>query len=246
MVLSIVILTHNQKEVTARCLNALSCVSDCSDIEVIVVDNGSTDGSHEYLPSLFKGIYLYLPENCGVANGRNEGIRCASGKYVMLLDNDTIPTDKAIAGLVQYLEENDDVGLVAPRLVSPDGETQASFKAYPGLKEKLCNVLGRKQEGIAVPDVDIEPFYVIGACQVFRRELIDRVGVLDGHIFFGPEDADFCMRIRESGMRVVYTPAITIIHDWQRSSARRPFSRLAWLHAKALLYFYRKHRRWWK
>ena len=244
--LSIVILTSNQLELTKGCLEALEDLSRIPGYEIILVDNGSTDGTPGVIPGLFPWVkFIPLPENIGVARGRNIGVGSATADVIMLLDNDTLPATGAILALEDYLRSNPDCGVVAPRLVDADGHTQQSFKEFPGLFLKMRNWLfSRKDSGNDIDtDKELEPFYVIGAAQMFRKEDFLRAGGLDENIFFGPEDADFCMAVRRNGKRIVYYPAVFIIHYWQRSTSGRKFSRRAWLHIKALLYFYRKHRR---
>ena len=99
---------------------------------------------------------------------------------------------------------------------------------------------------VSLPENPIEPVYVIGACQIIRREVVEQIGLLDEHMFFGPEDADYCLRAASVGWKIVYLPQYSIVHFWQRTSGKQLFSRLAWLHLKALVYFYRKHHRWWR
>ena len=91
-----------------------------------------------------------------------------------------------------------------------------------------------------------EPFeaeYVIGACQMIRREALEAVGLLDERIFYGPEDCDYCLRLRAEGWKVTYLPQYAMVHHCQRKTTHRPFSTLGRQHIKALLYFYWKHRR---
>jgi len=90
----------------------------------------------------------------------------------------------------------------------------------------------------------MEPFYVIGAAQMFAADVYRAIGGLDENIFYGPEDADFCMAVRALGLRVVYEPSYSIVHHYQRVTSGRLLSQGARRHIKALLYFYRKHRRW--
>ncbi|MDE5982325.1 MAG: glycosyltransferase family 2 protein, partial [Duncaniella sp.] len=243
--LSIIILTHNQKDITLYCLRTLHQFAEHdSDVEIIIVDNGSIDNTQEEITAQFNNIrYIKRDKNIGVARGRNIGIKASTGKYILLLDNDTTPSVKAINDLVEILDQSSDIGILAPRLISPKGETQTSYKKFPGILEKLKNLLGRKQTDIEYPTTPIEPFYVIGACQLFRRELIEQIGLLDENIFFGPEDADFCIRVRNAGYKIVYYPDISIIHDWQRASSRNIFSKISIMHLKALIYFYIKHNR---
>lgn len=245
MEVSIVILSCNQRELTLRCLASLRAFMAKQGCEIILVDNGSTDGTCDAVRASFPAVKLVpLPQNIGVAPGRNVGLRMARGRHLMILDNDTVADADTILGLSSYLDANPDVGLVAPRLVSPEGEVQTSFKPFPGLLLKLRNVVGLRRDiadGDAAPG---EPFYVIGAAQMFPRTVYERVGGLDENIFFGPEDADFCMAVRALGLRVVYCADFTIVHDWQRATSRRLFSKGARRHMAALFYFYRKHHRW--
>lgn len=248
MRISLVILTCNQRELTLRCLRSLKSFIQDPSCELILVDNGSTDGTADAVQTEFHFVKLIkLDTNRGVAAGRNVGLRQAVGRHLMILDNDTIADAQTIYALSDFLDRYPDVGMVAPRLVSPQGEIQTSYKRFPGLGVKIRNVIGsRHNTGIATeaPATATEPFYLIGAAQMFPREVYERAGGLDENIFYGPEDADFCMAVREQGLRVVYYPALTIIHDWQRATTKRIFSTAARRHAAGLFYFYNKHKRW--
>lgn len=250
---SIVILTCNQRDVTLRLLASLENYLDThTDTEVIIVDNGSTDATSEALDT-YKSCYgdrfslIVNPENKGVAAGRNIGLARARGEVIMLLDNDTIVNAEALDRLRDYIVANKTCGLVAPRLVAPDGSVQASAKPFPGLGIKVLHTLapGRESRSEQQALTHLHPFYVIGACQVFRADTLRHVGSLDENIFYGPEDADFCMRVRQLGLTIDYLKEITIVHDWQKATRRRPFSSLWRKHFCSLLYFYRKHRRAW-
>ena len=250
MKLSVVILTCNQTAVTHRCLDSLTPLAGYfRDLRVIVVDNGSEDDTSVLIDDCRSELksrleLIKLPENIGVAPGRNVGLKtCKDSDFVLILDNDTIVLPGAIEALVDYMEANPATGLCAPRLESPDGRCQSSYKAFPGVMEKLRNIHGRSPYSGAIVDKPMEPFYVIGACQMIRGEAMRKVGLLDDNIFFGPEDADYCMRIREAGYKVVYLPHIIIIHDWQRKSVKSPCSALSFHHMRGLLYFYRKWHR---
>lgn len=248
MNLSLIILTCNQRELTLRCLDSLRDFIADPSCELILVDNGSTDGTAEAVASAHRFVkILRLDSNRGVAAGRNAGLRMAKGRHLMILDNDTIADARTIYELSAFLDRHPDVGLVAPRLVSPQGDVQTSYKRFPGLGVKIRNIVAsRHHTGIATdaPAKATEPFYLIGAAQMFPRSVYERAGGLDENIFYGPEDADFCMAVRSQGLKVVYYPALTIIHDWQRATTKRLFSTAARRHAAGLLYFYSKHKRW--
>lgn len=219
-----------------------------TDCEIILVDNGSSDDTCKVISWRYPSVKLLRFEhNLGVSAGRNAGLKISRGRHMMILDNDTIASESAIRSLSVYLEQNPEVGIVAPKLTNLSGTVQSSFKPYPGICVKLYNMLvgiDRTSDAISVPTEPIEPFYVIGAAQVFSREVYEAVGGFDERIFYGPEDADFCMAVRAIGKKVVYNPAITIVHDWQRRTTANPLSSIARKHISALLYFYRKHRRW--
>ena len=85
--------------------------------------------------------------------------------------------------------------------------------------------------------------YIIGACQLIRRELFERIGLLDGRIFYGPEDADFCLRANKAGWKVCYLPNVSFLHAYQRMTGKRFLSRMSWIHVKSLVYFFFKHLR---
>ena len=149
------------------------------------------------------------------------------------------------AAVRAYLDEHPEVGLCSFRLVDKEGIPQDSCKPYPGLMIKARNVLGIGNKMRYVPSEEgiIEPVYVIGACQMFTHEVVDKVGMLDEHIFYGPEDADWCLRIKQAGWRIHCLNNHTIVHDYRRSTRRSPFSKLGRMHIKALLYFYWKHKK---
>ncbi len=247
MRLSVIILTHNQYHYTRQCLRSVTdCLANDSDTEIIVVDNGSTDRTIDMICESFPDVItIRLPQNRGIAYGRNTGIKASRGRHILLLDNDTIVNAKAIHTLEATLDNAPDIGICAPRLCDTSGKTQSSFKRYPGIMEKALNLLDRSRSSARdIPDGPIEPDYVIGACQMISREALNKTGLLDESIFFGPEDADLCIRMRQAGYRVVYLPSVHIIHHWQRSTAANPLSALGRKHIAALIHFYRKHHRW--
>lgn len=247
MYISLVILTCNQRRLTMRCLKSLTGFTGMGR-EIVLVDNGSTDGTADEVRRRFPDVQVLVSKNnLGVAAGRNLGLSVCSGKFLMVLDNDTIASASTIEAMATYLAAHNDVGVLAPCLVSPGGLVQESFKDYPGLGLKLRNLLrGRRSDGLIERGslTVCEPFYVIGAAQMFSRKVYEQAGPYDNRIFYGPEDADFCMAVRAAGKRVVYNPEFVIVHDWQRQTNAKPLSKIGRKHIKALFYFYNKHRRW--
>ncbi len=248
--LSIIVLTCNQRDLTLRLLKSLSAyMTGHPDTELLLIDNGSSDGTIEAIHDTgftwtSQTTIIRNARNIGVAAGRNIGLRNAKGQFVMLLDNDTMVTATAIEHLVGHMQNSATTGLAAPALISVTGTLQDSAKPYPGMLLKarhLCGLNPSANERAAMNSP--HPTYVIGACQIFRKKTLEVVGLLDENIFYGPEDADFCIRIKESGLTIDYLKHISITHDWQRATSRKPFSALALKHFFGLMYFYKKHRR---
>ncbi|MBD5211487.1 MAG: glycosyltransferase family 2 protein [Bacteroidales bacterium] len=249
MVLSIVIISWNSLGMLKKCLHSLAGMMRRADVEVIWVDNGSTDGSEEWVRSNYPSVSRHiLPRNYGVAYARNRGVEASRGKYVLFLDDDTESGEDSIMPMLDFLQAHPHAGICGTALRDRQGNLQDSFKKFPGLGVKIGNVvrswLGRKRK-VSAPAHVTEVDYLIGACQMIRREVFEKVGMLDENIFYGPEDADFCLRAQEAGWRVCYLPNVSITHHWRRSTSINPLGRLGRKHLRALFYFYRKHRRWW-
>ena len=153
----------------------------------------------------------------------------------------------SLTGLIDALQHALNVAVIGPRLVSPSGERQGTARNFPTLLTKLRrrwpDRLGARLAHDAVPDGERPRAvgYVIGACQALRRDALDKVGMLDEAIFYGPEDVDLCLRMWKAGWKVVWDPRFTIVHHEQRLTRRRLVSALTVRHALALAYFFRKH-----
>lgn len=246
MRLSVVIICWNSLNNLRRLLESLPAALEGIDSEVIVIDNGSTDCTASYIAkNCPKVIYRRLDRNYGVAYARNRGIEIATGQFVWLLDDDTVVNREAPAALLSFMNAHTDCGICACALRDSDGNLQQSYKPFPSLTVKVRNLLGHPAADPYATEVaaakPFEPVYVIGACQMIRREVFDEVGLLDQKIFYGPEDADFCLRARKAGWHVIYLPEPSIVHQWKRITNRRPFTKTGRRHIRALFYFYFKH-----
>lgn len=245
--LSIVLISWNGGSLLKRCLQSLNFLGEYTS-EIIVVDNGSVDGTAEMVKTEFPRVQLLrLSKNKGVSYARNRALERAKGRYIWILDNDTVVSKETTDGMLSYMEQHPQCGLCACRLIDANGLVQESCKVYPGLGQKVLNLLHgagyRYVYGAKRMEQPFEPDYLIGACQMVRREAFEAVGLLDEHIFYGPEDADFCLRIRRQGWFLQYLPQFSILHNCQRATHRKLFSRLAFSHVVSLFYFYFKHKR---
>jgi GT2 family glycosyltransferase len=260
MRLSIVIITWNERDRTRKCLLSIASRIDKELDEVVLVDNGSEDGTAEMVLSGFPAVrYLKLSENIGVGPARNRGICIARGDYLMTLDNDTVlHTDDPGYFIHRLLRAHPEVGLVGFRLINSDGTRQSSARRFPKIYQPLAarldwaryikpfreEMASHLMEDINFEDMSsselIDVDYVLGANQVFSKEFAVKMGGYDENIFFGPEDAEFCLRIKKTGKKVVYSNEIVITHEYQRRT--RKFGRLAFKHLRGFFYTFRKHK----
>ena len=250
-VVSVVILTWNSERQVEACLASLEQGLRAFAIEVIVVDNGSQDRTREVIRRVRPATRLVCnAENRGVAPARNQGIRLARGKYVVLLDDDTTVQPGALDCLVRYMEERPETGLCGPKLTATDGTLQLSCRQFPTLIDKLARRLPPRlvrplTRAVEMADWDHQTVravdYVIGACQLIRRRALQEVGLLDERIFYGPEDVDLCLRLRQAGWQVIYHPDAVVAHE-ERRATRSLWSGLTWKHVCGLGYFFCKHR----
>ncbi len=249
---SIIILTWNSERHIGPCLASLERGLEAYSSEVIVVDNGSKDQTRALISETRPDVQLLCnPENRGVAPARNQGIRHSQGKYVLILDDDTVVQANALDRLIRYMEENPQTGLCGPKLTSANGELQLSCRRFPTLVDKLARrlplpatTLRRITAAAEMTDWDHETIrpvdYVIGACQVIRRSALDKTGLFDEHIFYGPEDVDICLRLQQAGWSVVYNPEAVVVHE-ERRMTRSLLSSLFWKHVQGLYYYFHKH-----
>lgn len=248
--LSIVVLTWNARPLLEACLAALPAAVGQIPTEIVVVDNGSEDGTRELLASRPDLTVIRNDRNRGVAPGRNQGLRAARGEFLALLDVDTVARPGAFATLVAYLRAAPAVGLVGPKLVGADGVLQYSCRRFPTILDKLCRRLPARIGRALADDVELRWWdhanardvdYVIGACQVIRRSALTVVGLLDERIFYGPEDVDLCLRMHRAGFGVAYVPDAVVMH-LERRITRRLLSVLTARHVQGLGYYFWKHR----
>jgi len=265
-VVSVIILTWNSERYIEKCVNSIyNSVGDERDsIEIIVVDNGSSDSTSKILERLksnnanFK--YILLDKNYGTTLSRNLAIKESSGDFILVLDSDTEIIGRSIDTLLETLNDKNyaDVGIVGPRLLYPDGSVQYSCKKIPTITIKIFKFIGNKYlrnvaEERELYDLKIyslefheiiEVDYCISACWLVRRKALDEVGLFDEKIFYAPEDIDLCVHMWLKGWKVLYNPNAIVIHYTQRLS-RRSF-RFALSVAEGLFYYFRKYGYWFK
>jgi O-antigen biosynthesis protein len=210
---SIVILTHNQLDYSRQCLDSIRRYTDES-YEIIVVDNASTDGTVEFLRSCADVQLIVNTENCGFPAAVNQGIAVASGRQILLLNNDTVVTTGWLARMLQALESDPRIGLVGPcsNCVGSAQQIAVGYDALTGL-DGFAWEWGKTHDRV-IEDTD----RLIGFCLLIRRELVDRIGLLDERFGIGCyEDDDYCRRAIHAGYRAVVARDSFVHHYGGRS-----------------------------
>jgi GT2 family glycosyltransferase len=253
--LSIVIVHYDTPDLLRQCLASL-CAEELP-CEIVVMDNASPDRSVEKLPEEFpRVLFVFNEENVGFARACNQGIRMGEGAYCMLLNPDAIIDGAASRGLMACMEGHPEVGLVAPRLVYPDGSLQLSVRSFHTLRAILLRILRLDRlfpgpvDRYLMRDWDHAEGrvvdWVMGACMLLRRKAVEEVGLLDEGFFMYYEDIDLCYRMGQQGWKVRYEPGIAVRHEHQRDSASLLPNRLARVHLRSLVRLFSKHQlSWW-
>ncbi|HEU5065230.1 MAG TPA: glycosyltransferase family 2 protein [Gaiellaceae bacterium] len=243
---SAVVVTYNAAPWIERSLGSLRGTG----AEVIVVDNGSRDGTLDIVRGRFPEARLLEQENRGFGAGNNAGMRVASGRYFLLLNPDAWLTDGALQKLVAFADEHPQAAVVGPRLLNPDGSLQRSVRGYPTpwriateyfflrklapRSRALNSLFGAGFDHESVREVD----YLFGACLLVRREAVDSVGGFDEDFFLMSEETDWCYRFRQAGWSVFFYPGAEAYHVVGASLNPARFKDVVRGH----LQFLRKHR----
>lgn len=230
--LSIIIVNYKTRGLLKLMLRAIAKYPPQRAYEIIVVDNGSEDGSVELLREEFPDIKLIASVvNVGYAAGTNLGLQAARGDYVLLLNTDIVIAEGLVEKLCAYLAANPNVGGVGPKLINPDRTTQpSSYRFYrlltPLYRRTWLKYTRRGQSEISRFlmaeknfDQEFDADWLMSSCFLLRREAITKVGLFDERFFVYMADTDYCRRLWAVGYKVRYTPAVRFIHYHRRESA---------------------------
>lgn len=251
MKLSIIIVNYNTKELVKDCLLSIHMTKRDLDYEVIVVDNNSTDGSQEMIKNKFVDVKLIpVSQNVGFSRANNIGYKQSIGQYLLFLNSDTIIHNNALGKIVLYLEGHPTVGILGPRILSPEGRPTHSFQRYLDVKKLIFGskylkyILDIKRYRMNYPSYnftaiqDVE--WVSGACFAVRRDVFEKVGFWDENYFLYYEDMDLCYQISKSGYRVVYYPEAEITHLFGQSTKKSTLH-LMKIEKTSIRYYFKKN-----
>lgn len=238
---SVIIPVWNRCELTRQCLEALVKTTDDVSWELIVVDNHSTDETASFLSTLGGDVQIIInQDNLGFAKACNQGARAARGKYLVFLNNDTVPQPGWLSALVAEVDTHPEVGVVGSRLLYPNGTIQHAgvvrdshqllpYHIYKSFAGDHPAVNQRREFQI-----------VTAACLLIRRSLFEAVGGFDEGYINGFEDADLCLKVREHGYLIVYQPRSVVVHLESQTPERKGHE-----HSNAARFLDRWGGQWW-
>jgi len=224
---SIILVCWNNIDYLDPCLKSLSESNLESAYEIVVVDNGSNDGSQAMLRAKFPQVKLIQNKtNVGLSRASNQGIEVTSARYVLLLNNDTLVNKTAIDGMVDFLDETEDAGAVGGKLINPDGSFQAGYADFPSLLQELLIATrigellweGYPSHKDSQENKSID--WMSSACLMIRRSALEETGLLDEEFFIYGDEKDLQYRLKQVGWNVYYLPWISTVHFGGRSMNR--------------------------
>lgn len=235
MRLSIVIICWNDRKVIADCLGSIVKGTHSTDFEIIVSDNGSTDGSIEFIRKNFpEAQVIENGENLGFARGNNVGISASKGQYVLILNPDTYVHEGTLDRWVEFADRHPEAGAFGCRVLNPDGSYQQSARPFPTVRGELVAALYLRPLGY-ISDFFTSDSYTgwkgtteraidwqSGCCVMFRGALLKQLGGFDAQFFYHYEEVDLCRRVWNAGHSIVYIPQVSITHLGGQSVNRFP------------------------
>jgi GT2 family glycosyltransferase len=254
--LSIIIVNFNTRELTLKCLKSVFSSITSYKFEVILIDNGSTDGLIHIIHQQFPDVRTIVnTENRGFSKANNQGIRVAKGRYILLLNSDTELQNDTLDIMISFMNQHPDVGASGCKIVLPDGSLDKACKrGFPTPAASFYYAFGFSklfpknprfngyQLGYLDPDKEYPVDCLVGAFMIVRREVIEQVGMLDEEFFMYGEDIDWCYRIKQAGWGIYYYPRTQIVHYKGASSRRKPYKIIYEFH-RAMILFHHKHYR---
>lgn len=253
MKISAVIVNWNTRDMLLECLASLDRQEGVFDKEVIVVDNGSTDGSSKAVRSAFPDtILIENSVNTGFACANNLGINKSTGDYVCLINSDVELLDGCLFKMMVYMESDLRIGVAGPKILNPDRTLQNSCRKFPSLWNNLCLALGLDKVFKHIPvfsgehmryfphDIQMNVDYLAGCFLMVRRGALTEVGLLDERYFIYQEEVDWCKQFHKMGWKVSFYPGAAVVHHHAASSSKDPV-RFTVARQKALVQYWQKH-----
>lgn len=258
MKLSIIIVNYNTYTLTKQTIESIIQKEHNIQYEILLVDNASSDGSIEILQKEFNNLILegifqvFINEaNLGFAKANNIGMRAAKGKYILLLNSDTVIKEDCLESCISQMEKNTTIGALGCKVVLPDGTLDHACKrGFPTPKASLYYLLklykrnpikyGQYNALHLHEDEVGEVDCLTGAFMLMPKDVLNKVGLLDEDFFMYGEDIDLCYRIKEGGYQIFYYPKSQIIH-YKGGSSKKKRTKVIYDFHQAMWIFYKKH-----
>lgn len=233
--ISIIVVTWNNKNIISACLDSLFEADNAANLEIIVADNDSTDGTADFIREKYPQVELICnSQNLGFAKANNLGIRRATGELICLINSDVAVPADCVSKMVSYMQNNPAIGMLGPRMLLKNGTIGQSCMRFPTIWNQFCRALGldtlfpksKLFGGFLMTDFRydrIEEVDILtGWFWMVRREALNQVGLLDERYFFYGEDMDWSKRFHDAGWRVVFYPEAEAYHNCAASSSKAP------------------------
>ncbi len=254
MDLSIIIVTWNSKEFVKSCLDSILASLSGLDAEIILVDNSSSDRTVKIVEENFPGVILIEnSDNLGYAKANNQGIAKSQGRYLLLLNPDTLVPRESLDLMIKFMEASPEAGALGPRLVNPDGSVQPSCREFPGFSTLLWEfsglsrlfprnrIFGRWRMGYFAFDQPREVDQPMGSCLMLRSEVLKQVGLFDEGFSMFFNDVDLCHRMKSAGWKIFFYPNAQVMHH-RGASTGRAKRKMIWMSHFAFYRFLKKHK----
>ena len=250
MDLSVIIVNYQTYELTKNTINSILDYNYPFEVEVILVDNASSDDSSDKLKNYFKDNIKFIQSksNDGFAAGNNQGLKIATGKYQLLLNSDTIVWKNTLLDIYSFMEKNPDVGACGCQVLLENGDLDKACKrSFPNVKNSFYRLFhiptnsGDDDYNLDLPDDEIYEIDCLTGAFIFTRKIVlDEIGLLDETFFMYGEDIDLCYRIKQAGWKIVYYGTSKITH-FKGASSKKQKSKLIYEFYRAMYIYYKKH-----
>ena len=252
--ISIIIVNYNSGELLSKSLESIFNSGYDSDIEVIVVDNNSSDNSAGKARVIFPQVaFIQNDRNLGFAKANNLGIKKSKGRSVLLLNPDTVIMQDALQKMVEFMNSSPDIGIIGAKLLNPNGSIQLSCRSFPSWINAIHNRyspvtrLFPKNKYAArylhtdwTHDEPRQVDWLSGACLMIKREVLEQIGLFDEDFFMYCEDIDICYRSKQAGWKNFYYPHAKVIHYIGRGKKKVSIKSIIFHHI-SMYKFFRKH-----
>ncbi len=247
--ITVIIVTFNSEATINQCIK--SFIEQVKNIEVTVVDNGSSDDTSKIIRQKFPHVELIQnEENLGFAKANNQVLRQSRGEFVLLLNPDTEVVGDALNKMVSYLEKSKNAGILGPKLLNADGSLQKELSSFPSLLSMILILLKLHRikpfSYLVYPKYNYEKIqeveHLMGSALLVRKEVFKKIGLFDENFFLWFEETDLEKRAKEAGFKVIYYPGAEVLHLVGHSTKQiNPIKRQS-IWNKSLVAYFSKHK----